>query len=110
MKKSEIIMELKKQGVVAVIRGNSLEEGIGISKACIAGGLTAIEMAYTNANASEIIKQLSEMYKDHKEVFWMPQLLEWQFLLEQNISSHHHLIMIQLFYVIVMEFLIFQDA
>ena len=68
MKKSEIIMELKKQGVVAVIRGNSLEEGIGISKACIAGGLTAIEMAYTNANASEIIKQLSEMYKDHKEV------------------------------------------
>ena len=68
MKKSEVIMKLKQQGVVAVIRGNSLEEGIGISKACIAGGLTAIEMAYTNANASEIIKQLSEMYKDHKEV------------------------------------------
>ena len=58
MKKSEIIMELKKQGVVAVIRGNSLEEGIGISKACIAGGLTAIEMAYTNANASEIIEEM----------------------------------------------------
>lgn len=35
MKKSEIIMELKKQGVVAVIRGNSLEEGIGISKAVL---------------------------------------------------------------------------
>lgn len=116
MKKSEIIMELKKQGVVAVIRGNSLEEGIGISKACIAGGLTAIEMAYTNANASEIIKQLSEMYKDHKEVcIGAGTVLDaptarMQFLLEQNISSHHHLIMIQLFYVIVMEFLIFQDA
>lgn len=64
MKKSEVIMELKKQGVVAVIRGNSLEEGIEISKACIAGGLTSIEMAYTNAFASEIIKQLTEMYQD----------------------------------------------
>lgn len=68
MKKSEIIMELKRQGVVAVIRGNSLEEGVQISKACIAGGLKAIEMAYTNTNASEIIKQLSEMYHEDSEV------------------------------------------
>lgn len=68
MKKSDVIMELKRQGVVAVIRGNSLEEGVQISKACIAGGLKAIEMAYTNANASEIIKQLSEMYHEDSEV------------------------------------------
>lgn len=68
MKKSEVIMELKKQGVVAVIRGNSLEEGIDISKACIQGGLKAIEMAYTNANASEIIRSLTELYKNDKEV------------------------------------------
>lgn len=68
MKKSDVIMELKRQGVVAVIRGNSLEEGVQISKACIAGGLKAIEMAYTNTNASEIIKQLSEMYHEDSEV------------------------------------------
>lgn len=68
MKKSEVMTELKKQGVVAVIRGNSLEEGIHISQACIEGGLKAIEMAYTNANASEIIKKLNEEYKDNSEV------------------------------------------
>lgn len=68
MKKSETMMELKNQGVVAVIRGNSLEEGINISVACIQGGLKAIEMAYTNSSASEIIKQLSQMYKDDSEV------------------------------------------
>ncbi|MBR5521658.1 MAG: bifunctional 4-hydroxy-2-oxoglutarate aldolase/2-dehydro-3-deoxy-phosphogluconate aldolase [Oscillospiraceae bacterium] len=68
MKKSEVIMELKNQGVVAVIRGESFEEGVNISKACIAGGLTAIEMAYTNAAASDIIKELTEMYKDNKQV------------------------------------------
>lgn len=68
MKKSEVIMELKKQGVVAVIRGNSLEEGVNISKACIQGGLKAIEMAYTNANASEIIRSLTELYKHDSKV------------------------------------------
>ena len=64
MKKSEIIMELKKLGVVAVIRGNGLEEGYKISEACIKGGIMAIEMAYTNPNASEVIKKLNEDYKD----------------------------------------------
>ncbi len=68
MKKSEIITELKKQGVVAVIRGESFEEGVNISSACIKGGLKAIEMAYTNANASEVIKKLNELYKDDAEV------------------------------------------
>ena len=35
MKKSEVILELKKQGVVAVIRGESFDEGVNISKACV---------------------------------------------------------------------------
>ncbi|MEG0275650.1 MAG: bifunctional 4-hydroxy-2-oxoglutarate aldolase/2-dehydro-3-deoxy-phosphogluconate aldolase [Coprobacillus sp.] len=68
MKKSETIIELKRQGVVAVIRGNSLEEGINISKACIQGGLKSIEMAYTNANASEVIRSLTKLYKNDHEV------------------------------------------
>lgn len=68
MKKSEVIIELKKQGVVAVIRGETLEEGLRISQACIQGGLKAIEMAYTNANASQIIKELNEQYQDDPEV------------------------------------------
>ncbi len=68
MRKSEVLTCLRQQGVVAVIRGESLEEGIAISKACIQGGLTAIEMAYTNANASQIIKELNAMYQDNPEV------------------------------------------
>ena len=32
MKKSEVILELKRQGVVAVIRGESFDEGVNISK------------------------------------------------------------------------------
>lgn len=68
MSKSDIILELKKQGVVAVIRGNTKEEGIAISKACIKGDLKAIEVAYTNSNAGEIIKELVNEYQQDTTV------------------------------------------
>lgn len=68
MRKSEVISTLRKQRVVAVVRGNGLEEGLHISRACINGGLKAIEMTYTNASASEIIQQLSKEYENDPEV------------------------------------------
>lgn len=68
MKKSEIITELKRQKLVAVIRGDSMEEGFSISKACIEGGLKAIEVAYTNSSASEIITKLNQEYQDDPHV------------------------------------------
>ena len=68
MNKSDVIHHLRNQSVVAVIRGETIEEGISISKACIAGGLKTIEMAYTNFHASDIIKQLTDLYKDDADV------------------------------------------
>lgn len=68
MKKSEVITEIKRQKIIAVIRGNSYEEGLQISKACIEGGIGAIEMAYTNAAASSIITALNEEYADDPSV------------------------------------------
>lgn len=68
MKKSEVIIEIRKQKIVAVIRGSSYEEGLQISKACIDGGIGAIEMAYTNAAASTIITALNEEYEDDPTV------------------------------------------
>lgn len=69
MKKSEVLMKLRQCGAVAVIRGDSYDEGLNISKACIQGGLKAIEMAYTNSHASQIIQDLKELYKDDLDVF-----------------------------------------
>ncbi|WP_027089137.1 bifunctional 2-keto-4-hydroxyglutarate aldolase/2-keto-3-deoxy-6-phosphogluconate aldolase [Thomasclavelia saccharogumia] len=68
MTKSNIIIELKKQGVVAVIRGTSYEEGYQTAIACIKGNLKAIEIAYTNNNADMIIKQLSSNYQNDNTV------------------------------------------
>lgn len=68
MFKSHVIIELKKQGVVAVIRGNSFEEGYQASLACIKGNLKAIEVAYTNNNANKIISQLTADYQKDNNV------------------------------------------
>ncbi len=62
MTKSETNLKLLEQKVVVVIRGNSLEEALQSSQACIAGEITAIEVAYTNSKATQVIEALSEQY------------------------------------------------
>ena len=64
MTKSDIIIELKTQKIVVVVRGKTKEEGLKASIACIKGGIKAIEVAYTNQYASEIIKELNHLYQD----------------------------------------------
>lgn len=68
MDKLQVIETVKKIGVVAVIRGNTPEKAVQISEACIAGGVTAIEVAFTTPRAHEAILTLSEKYKDNAAV------------------------------------------
>lgn len=53
---------------MAVIRGNTPEEAVQISEACIAGGVTAIEVAFTTPRAHEAILTLTEKYKEDVSV------------------------------------------
>lgn len=68
MYKEQAVAAVKKIGVVAVIRGNTPAEAVEISEACIAGGVTAIEVAFTTPRAHEAILTLSEKYKDNADV------------------------------------------
>ncbi|MGI1693757.1 bifunctional 2-keto-4-hydroxyglutarate aldolase/2-keto-3-deoxy-6-phosphogluconate aldolase [Streptococcus uberis] len=68
MTKSEIISQLLTQKLVVVIRGNTEEEAYEASKACIAGGITAIEIAYSNNKASQVIEHLTNDYINSKNV------------------------------------------
>lgn len=58
MKKFEILQKIKDVGVVAVIREDNLEKAIEVSKACIEGGIPAVEVTYTVPNATEVISHL----------------------------------------------------
>lgn len=68
MIKINTLKVLKDCGVVAVVRGNSKKVGVGISKACVEGGVKAIEIAYTNKFASDIIREVSEIYAGQDDV------------------------------------------
>lgn len=68
MDKEKVIAKIKELGVVAVVRGKDADEGVKISEACIAGGVTAIEVAFTTPGAHEAIKTLVDRYKDNENV------------------------------------------
>ncbi len=68
MIKINTLRALANCGVVAVVRGDSKQVGVDISKACIEGGVKAIEVTYTNKFANDIIKQLSEEFEKQEDV------------------------------------------
>ncbi|QAA34393.1 bifunctional 4-hydroxy-2-oxoglutarate aldolase/2-dehydro-3-deoxy-phosphogluconate aldolase [Clostridium manihotivorum] len=68
MQRLETIKKLSEYGLVAVIRANSKEEGIKIVEAVKKGGIKALEITMTVPGALDIIKELSEIYKDDKDI------------------------------------------
>ena len=68
MIKINTLKALKDCCVVAVVRGDSKEVGVEISKACVKGGVKAIEVAYTNKFANDIIREVSEIYAGQDDV------------------------------------------
>jgi Entner-Doudoroff aldolase len=64
MKRLETIKRIAECGVVAVIRAESKEQGIKIVDAVKKGGIKALEITMTVPGAVDIIKELSEIYKN----------------------------------------------
>lgn len=60
----ELLNRIMEVGIVAVVRANSGEEAIEISKACLAGGIPAIEVTFTVPKAHKVIEELSEHFSD----------------------------------------------
>jgi 2-dehydro-3-deoxyphosphogluconate aldolase/(4S)-4-hydroxy-2-oxoglutarate aldolase len=60
MKKFDVLNRIAEVGVVAVVRANSEEEAINISKACTDGGVKAIEVTFTVPGADSVIKALKK--------------------------------------------------
>lgn len=63
MDKIEILKRLKDQKLVAVIRAESLEQGVKIIDAVIEGGIKFIEVTFTVPNADALIEHLATKYK-----------------------------------------------
>lgn len=68
MDKIDVVKKIQDIGVVAVIRGKDAAEAIAMSDACIRGGVTAIELAFTTPRAHEVITELSKKYAGNSDV------------------------------------------
>ncbi|MEC2224416.1 MULTISPECIES: bifunctional 2-keto-4-hydroxyglutarate aldolase/2-keto-3-deoxy-6-phosphogluconate aldolase [Heyndrickxia] len=68
MKKMQTLQALEKNGIVAVLRADSVEKALRITDALIAGGINSIELTFTVPNADVAIKKLTELYQDRDDV------------------------------------------
>lgn len=58
MSKWDVLKKIEEVGIVAVVRAENEDEAIMISKACIAGGINAIEVTFTVPGAHKVIEKL----------------------------------------------------
>jgi 2-dehydro-3-deoxyphosphogluconate aldolase/(4S)-4-hydroxy-2-oxoglutarate aldolase len=68
MKKLKTLTKLQEAGIIAVVRGNTKEEVLGVVDALIEGGIFGIELTFTVPRADEVIKSIAERYADDKRV------------------------------------------
>lgn len=68
MKKEEVILKMKENCLVAVVRATSKEQGEQIIDAIIDGGINFIEITMTVPGAVDIIKAMCEKYHTNKNV------------------------------------------
>ncbi|WP_332238295.1 bifunctional 2-keto-4-hydroxyglutarate aldolase/2-keto-3-deoxy-6-phosphogluconate aldolase [Sporolactobacillus sp. KGMB 08714] len=60
LKKYEVLKKLHQGRIVAVVRGSGADDAVGISGACIEGGINSIEVAFTTPNCLQAFQTLAE--------------------------------------------------
>ncbi|HKS37572.1 MAG TPA: bifunctional 4-hydroxy-2-oxoglutarate aldolase/2-dehydro-3-deoxy-phosphogluconate aldolase [Verrucomicrobiae bacterium] len=58
--RSEIVSQLTRPGLIAVVRAHRQEQVLPLSEALIAGGVTAVEITMTTPNAIEAIRETKQ--------------------------------------------------
>jgi len=71
-----IIKRITDVGIVAVVRATSDEEAINIAKACMAGGVTAIEITFTVPKAHQVIDALSNHFEPSEMIIGAGTVLD----------------------------------
>lgn len=64
MRREEVLKNIIDAGVVAVVRGDSKEQGLKIVDAVSRGGIKIMELTMTVPNPVELIKEVAEKYKN----------------------------------------------
>lgn len=76
MNRIKTLLKLEKEGIVAVIRAESKEQGLKIVEAVKNGGIKMLEITMTVPGAIDIIKELVGHYKDEDVVIGAGTVLD----------------------------------
>lgn len=76
MERIKTLMKLSEEGIVAVIRAESKEQGLKVVEAVKNGGIKMLEVTMTVPGAIDIIKELTEHYKNEDVVIGAGTVLD----------------------------------
>jgi 2-dehydro-3-deoxyphosphogluconate aldolase / (4S)-4-hydroxy-2-oxoglutarate aldolase len=64
MKKIATLTRINEEKLMAIIRVETIERAEEIVDGCLEGGVSCLEISYTNQNAGTIIEQLKDRYQE----------------------------------------------
>ena len=76
MEKEQVLSRIREVGVVAVVRADSTEQAQRITEACLAGGVSAIEVTFTIPQAHRVIADLRRRFSDDEIVLGAGTVLD----------------------------------
>ena len=76
MDKEHVLARIRDVGVVAVVRAESSDQAQRITEACLAGGVTAIEVTFTVPHAHRVIADLRRRFSDNEIVLGAGTVLD----------------------------------
>ena len=76
MEKEHVLARIRDVGVVAVVRAESSDQAQRITEACLAGGVTAIEVTFTVPHAHRVIADLRRRFSDNEIVLGAGTVLD----------------------------------
>ena len=70
MDKDKILAKIEESGVVPVVRAKNAEQAVKISEAVKKGGIRVIEITMTVPGAIDVIKELTEKYREDPDIIF----------------------------------------
>ena len=64
MYKHELMQTLLRRPMVAIVRASSADAALALAEACIAGGMTALEVAFTTPDTLDVLRTLRQRHGD----------------------------------------------
>jgi 2-dehydro-3-deoxyphosphogluconate aldolase/(4S)-4-hydroxy-2-oxoglutarate aldolase len=76
MDKEHVLTRIRDSGVVAVVRAESSDQAVRIAEACLAGGVSAIEITFTVPQAHRVIADLRRRFTDDQVLLGAGTILD----------------------------------